>query len=301
VSGELYIGGAALARGYLHRPDLTAEKFLPNPFSLEPGARMYRTGDLARHQVDGNIEFKGRMDYQVKIRGFRVELGEIEATLRLHPGVRDAVLIAKEEPSFGHRLVAYWTTAQAERPGVSELKEFLKGKLPEYMIPSIFMMLDELPLMPNGKINRATLPEPGRERPELGEEFVAPSSPLEKVLAGMWCKLLNIERVGTHDSFFELGGHSILVTQMISLLQEVFPMEFPLLTVFFENPTVAGLSSAIQSHLSEPEVEKIIEALEVVVQLSNEEVEALLAAGEPVEEMFSADEPGSDPLGVSAS
>jgi amino acid adenylation domain-containing protein len=301
VSGELYLGGAALARGYLHRPDLTAEKFLPNPFSLEPGARMYKTGDVARYRVDGNIEFKGRLDYQVKVRGFRVELGEIEATLRLHPGVREAVVMAKEEQSFGHRLVAYWTTAQAERPGVSELKEFLKGKLPDYMIPSIFMTLDELPLMPNGKINRAALPEPGRERPELGAEFVAPASPLEKVLAGMWCKLLNIERVGTHDSFFELGGHSILVTQMISLLQEVFPMEFPLLTVFFENPTVAGLSSAIQSHLSEPEVEKIIEALEVVVQLSNEEVEALLAAGEPVEEMFSADETGSDPLGVSAS
>jgi amino acid adenylation domain-containing protein len=300
VCGELYIGGVALARGYLHRPELTAEKFIPDSFSRVPGARIYKTGDLARYRVDGNIEFVGRMDYQVKIRGCRIEPGEIEAILRLHPGVREAVVMAKEDETYGHRLVAYWTGAQAERPGVSELKEFLKGKLPEYMVPAIFMSLDALPLTPSGKINRAALPEPGRSRPELGEEFVAPGNPLEAVLAGMWAQLLNIERVGIHDSFFELGGHSILVTQLISLLQEAFPMEFPLLTVFFENPTVAGLSNAIQSHLGEQEVQKIIEALEVVEQLSNEEVEAQLEAEEPVEGMLGLDDAGSDPLGVSA-
>jgi surfactin family lipopeptide synthetase C len=240
------------------------------------------------------------MDYQVKIRGCRIEPGEIEATLRLHPGVREAVVIAKEDARYGHRLVAYWSTAQAERPSVSELKEFLKGKLPDYMVPAIFISLDELPLTPSGKINRAALPEPGRSRPELGEEFVAPGNPLEAVLAVMWAQLLNIERVGIHDSFFELGGHSILVTQLISLLQEAFPMEFPLLTIFFENPTVAGLSSAIHSHLGEQEVEKIIEALEAVEQLSNEEVEAQLEAEEPVEGMLGLDDAGSDPFGVSA-
>ncbi len=208
----MHIGGAGVARGYLNRPELTAEKFIPDPFSAEPGARMYKTGDLARYRPDGNIEFLGRADHQVKIRGFRIELGEIEAALGQHPAVREAVVLAREDAPGEKRLVAY-VVAGARAADDDDLRRFLKEKLPEYMVPAVFVLLDALPLMPNGKIDRRALPAPDRSRPELDKAFVAPRTPTEELLAEIWAQLLDIERVGVHDNFFDLGGHSLLATQ----------------------------------------------------------------------------------------
>lgn len=174
VAGELYIGGAGLARGYLNRPEITAEKFVPNPFSDEPGARLYKTGDLARYLSDGNIEFLGRVDHQVKIRGFRIELGEIEAVLGHHPAVREAVVVATEDLPGEKRLVAYVVAEQEPPPTIGELRRFLRETLPEYMVPAVFVLLEALPLMTNGKIDRRALPTLDRARPELEKVFVAP-------------------------------------------------------------------------------------------------------------------------------
>src|SRR5271166_2825208 len=207
VPGELYIGGACLARGYLNRADLTAEKFTPNPFSGKPGARLYKTGDLARYLPDGNIEFFGRIDHQVKIRGFRIEPGEIEAVLRQHPTVRDAIVLAQENANGEKQLVAYVVAQREPLPTASELRGFLKEKLPEYMVPAVFVSLDALPLMPNGKINRGALPEPERTRAAPGRAFVAPRNALELQLSNLWEEVLGIQPIGVTDNFFELGGH----------------------------------------------------------------------------------------------
>src|SRR5579859_5531527 len=254
VTGELHIGGAGVARGYLNRPELTAERFIPDPFSAVPGARMYKTGDLARYRPDGNIEFLGRADHQVKIRGFRIELGEIEAALGQHPSVREAVVIAREDapgdPSTSlrieKRLVAYVVTEREPPPTTTDLRNFLKEKLPEYMVPSAFVLLDALPLTLNGKIDRRALPSPDRSRPELDKAFMAPRTPTEELLAEIWGKLLGIERVGIHDNFFDLGGHSLLATQLVSRVREAFQVEIPLRRLF-EVPTVAGLAESIEA------------------------------------------------------
>jgi len=246
VPGELYIGGAGVARGYLNRPELTAEKFIPDPFSAAPGARMYRTGDLARYRPDGNIEFLGRADHQVKIRGFRIELGEIEAALGQHPAVRETVVLAREDAPGEKRLVAYVVAEREPLPTTTDLRNFLKEKLPEYMLPKVFVLLEALPLMPNGKIDRRALPSPDRSRPELDKAFVAPRTPAEKLLAEIWAQLLDIERVGIHDNFFDLGGHSLLATQLVSRMRETFQVEIPLRRLF-EAPTVAGLAESIEA------------------------------------------------------
>jgi len=254
VPGELHIGGVGVARGYLNRPELTAEKFIPDPFSAVPGARIYKTGDLARYRTDGNIEFLGRADHQVKIRGFRIELGEIEAALAQHPAVREAVVLAREDaagdPSASlkteKRLVAYVVAGREPLPTTTELRDFLKGKLPEHMVPAVFVLLDALPLMPNGKIDRRALPSPDRSRPELDKAFVAPRTPTEELLAEIWAQLLDLERVGVHDNFFDLGGHSLLATQVVSRMREAFQVEIPLRRLF-EVPTVAGLAESIEA------------------------------------------------------
>jgi amino acid adenylation domain-containing protein len=254
VQGELYIGGAGVARGYLNRPELTAEKFIPDPFSAAPGARMYKTGDLARYRPDGNIEFLGRADHQVKIRGFRIELGEIEAALGQHPAVREAVVLAREDaagdpsasPRTEKRLVAYVVAEREPLPTTTDLRNFLKEKLPEYMVPAVFVLLEALPLMPNGKIDRRALPSPDRSRPELDKAFVAPRTPTEELLAEIWAQLLDLERVGIHDNFFDLGGHSLLATQLVSRMRETFQVEIPLRHLF-EVPTVAGLAESIEA------------------------------------------------------
>jgi amino acid adenylation domain-containing protein len=245
VPGELYVGGDGLARGYLNRPELTAERFITNPFSPESGARLYKTGDLARYRPDGTLEYLGRIDQQVKIRGFRIELGEIEAVLGQHPAVQQVVVLVREETPGDKRLVAYIVSRQRLGSPASELRSFLQRQLPEYMLPTTFVLLDALPLTPSGKVDHRALPVPDQTKPELKETFVAPRTPVEKALAGIWVEVLGVGRVGIHDNFFELGGHSLNATQVASRLRAAFQIELPL-RCLFETPTVAGLARAVQ-------------------------------------------------------
>ena len=248
VPGELYIGGDGLARGYLNRPDLTAQKFIDNPFSDNPSDRLYKTGDLARYLPDGNIEFLGRIDNQVKIRGFRIELGEIEAVLAQHPDVLQAVVIVREDNPGNKYLAAYLVPKleAAAPPKSSELRSFLLAKLPDYMVPGAFVFLEAMPLTPNGKIDRRVLPAPDSSLRELEDKFVAPSTPTEEVLAAIWAEVLGLQQVGINDNLFELGGHSLLATQIISRIREAFSIELPLRHLF-EAPTIASLSQAIET------------------------------------------------------
>ena len=244
VYGELSIGGDGLAREYLHQRELTAQKFVPDPFRAEAGARLYKTGDLARYLPDGNIEFLGRMDHQVKLRGFRIELGEIEAAIARHPAVREVVVVAREDIPGDKRIVAY--VAAGNRPAglVSELCAQLRAGLPEYMIPAAFVLLDALPLTPNGKIDRKQLSAPVRADSEQ-VAYVAPRTPTEELLARIWAEVLGLERVGIDDNFFKLGGHSLLATQIIIRGRQAFQVDLPLRRLF-EMPTIAALAGTIE-------------------------------------------------------
>ncbi|WP_375511202.1 amino acid adenylation domain-containing protein [uncultured Nostoc sp.] len=242
--GELYIGGASLARSYLNRPDLTAEKFIPNPFSQSEGARLYKTGDLARYLPNGNIEYLGRIDNQVKIRGFRIELGEIEAVLSQYPTVRQVAVITREDEPGNKSLVAYIVLSQDEKPNVGNLRAYLLSKLPNYMVPQAFVILETLPLTPNGKIDRRTLPAPDIEN-DFTLDFVAPRTPTEEVIANIFAEVLGLKLVGINGNFFEMGGHSLLATQVISRLREAFSIDLPLRSLF-DSPTVAGLAEQIE-------------------------------------------------------
>jgi amino acid adenylation domain-containing protein/non-ribosomal peptide synthase protein (TIGR01720 family) len=239
VPGELHVGGAGVARGYLNRPELTAVKFVPDPFSPTPGARLYRTGDRARFWADGRLEFLGRIDQQVKVRGFRIELGEIEALLSRHAALQAAVAVVRQDEAGHKRLVAYVVPAQGPAPSSSEMRAFLLEKLPEYMLPSLFVVLDALPLTPNGKVDRRVLPAPDQARPELASVYVAPRTPEEETLAGIWAQILGLEQVGVHDNFFELGGDSILSIQVIARANQAGLRLTP--KELFQYPTVAGL------------------------------------------------------------
>jgi len=242
VPGELYIGGIGVARGYLGRPALSAERFLPDPFGPRPGARMYRTGDLARYQADGNIEFLGRIDHQVKIRGFRIELGEIESTLARHSAVREAVVVAREDSPGDKRLVAYVVPQEGQTPPtLGELRAFLKQQLPEYMLPAVFVTLAALPLTPNGKIDRRALPAPDGERPDLERPYLAPRTPVEQALAAIWAEVLGLEQVGVEDNFFELGGDSILSIQIVARAAQAGVHLTP--KNLFEHQTVGELAA----------------------------------------------------------
>ena len=244
VPGDLHVGGPGLARGYLNRPDLTAEKFIPDPFGNNQESRLYKTGDLARYLPDGNIEFLGRMDQQVKLRGYRIELGEIEAVLRQHPGVQECVLMAREDIPGNKQLVAYFVSKLTERVGPSELRSYLKEKLPEYMVPAMYVELEAFPLTPNGKVDRRSLPAPNLANQEAERKYVAPRTPIEELLAGIWADLLRIERVSIHDNFFELGGHSLLATQLISRVFRTFQVDLSVRTLF-EAATIAELAQVI--------------------------------------------------------
>ena len=247
VPGELYIGGAGVARGYLNRPRLTAERFVPDPFGKEPGGRLYRTGDLARWRSDGNLEYLGRVDRQLKVRGFRIEPAEIEEALARHPAVREAVITVCEAASGDRRLVAYLVLAAGRpAPPDSELRQFLRNALPEPMIPSAFVVLETLPLTHHGKVDREALPAPESVSFRPDDLFVAPSGPLEEVVASIWSAVLGIERIGSADNFFDLGGHSLLATQVISRLCEATGVEIPL-RALFESPTVAGMAERIEA------------------------------------------------------
>ncbi|HEY3580853.1 MAG TPA: amino acid adenylation domain-containing protein, partial [Pyrinomonadaceae bacterium] len=248
VMGELYIGGAQLARGYLHRPGPTAERFVPHPFSHD-GERLYRTGDLARYSVDGVLEYAGRRDLQVKLRGFRVEVGEIEAVLKQHAAVKQAAVTVIEDKAGRKRLVAYIIAAQLFAPPTSlELRGHLKHKLPEYMIPSLFLLLDAFPLTNSGKVDRRALPAADWERPALAEAFLAPRNGVEEMLVSIWSDVLGGVRVGVNDNFFELGGHSLLATQVMSRVREAFGIEIALRSLF-ERPTVGELAETIEERL----------------------------------------------------
>jgi acyl carrier protein len=232
-----------LARGYLDRPELTAQKFIPNPYSTEPGARLYRTGDLGRYRPDGNIEFLGRTDHQVKLRGYRIELGDIEAVLAQHEGVREAVAMVRGNGPGGQRLVAYVVAGREPALTAADLQAYLRQKLPEYMVPVAYVVLDALPLTSTGKVDRQALPAPDWSQMAVG--LIPPRTPVEKVVAGIWAEVLGLERVGIDDNFFDLGGHSLLATQIISRLRSRFQVEIPL-RALFERPTVAGLAQAIE-------------------------------------------------------
>ena len=245
IPGELHITGEGLARGYLNRAELTAEKFIPNPFSDDTEARLYKTGDLARYRPDGNIEYLGRIDYQVKVRGFRLELGEIEAVLSQHQGVRDAVVVVREDKPGSQSLVAYVVPSSKPAPTIAQLRRFLIEKLPNYMVPTAFVLLETLPLTPNGKVDRRALPAPEPTRPESTVSWVPPRTPVEEMLASIWSQVLGIEQVGIYDNFFELGGHSLLVTQVISQIRKVFGVDLPV-RCLFEAPTIASLLDYVE-------------------------------------------------------
>jgi amino acid adenylation domain-containing protein len=245
VPGELHIGGLGVARGYLNRPDLTAEKFIRNPFNNNIDSCLYKTGDLARFLPDGNIELLGRIDNQVKLRGFRIELGEIEAVLINHPLVREAVVIVREDRPDDKRLVAYVVPSyQGAKPDKDELCDLLKSKLPDYMVPSAFVEMEALPLTPNGKIDRRSLPAPDWELSNSKDSYVAPRTRVEGILAEIWSQAFNINRVSIHDDFFRLGGHSLLAFQIISQVRKLFQVDLPLRT-FFQSPNISSLAAVI--------------------------------------------------------
>ncbi len=238
VTGEIYIGGAGLARCYLNRPDLTAERFVPNPFRSSGSSRLYRTGDLARYLKDGSLEFLGRFDHQIKIRGYRIELGEIETTIERYPGVRQSVVIATDVAGDG-KLIAYVVAQSGKTLDLVALSAFLQTQLPQYMLPAHFVPIAQMPVTPNGKINRRALPEPGV--PHSGGASASPRTAVEAKLAAMWTSILKLDRLGIHDNFFNLGGNSLLAFQLVSRVRDQFNVELPLARVF-ETPTVAELS-----------------------------------------------------------
>jgi acyl carrier protein len=266
AAGELHVGGAGVGRGYQHDAARTAEAFVPDPFSVEPGSRMYKTGDLARFLPDGNVEFLGRLDHQVKVRGFRIELGEIEAALRQHPSVREAVVEARAyDGALDKRLVAY-VVVDSPAPA-AELRGFLKGRLPDYMLPSAFVALERLPLTPNGKVDRKRLPEPDEAARVAEAEFFEPSTPTEQALEKIWAEVLGREHVSVHSNFFELGGHSLLATQVCSRVQRAFGARVPV-RMLFESPTVEEFARVVSDVV-----------LAEVEGMSEDEAEGLNAEG----------------------
>ena len=239
VPGELHIGGAGLARGYLNQAELTAQKFIADPFATHAGDRLYKTGDLARWLPDGNIEYLGRLDFQVKIRGFRIELGEIEEALSRHPAVRQSLVVVREDEPGMQRLIGYVTLTGEAEPMPSELRDETRTSLPEFMVPSAVVILEEFPLSSNGKIDRKALPAPTYLTES--REAIAPRTPVEEIIAGVWAEILRIEQVGVEDNFFERGGHSLMAAQVIARISQAFQIRIPL-RALFETPTVAGLA-----------------------------------------------------------
>ena len=281
VPGQLYIGGIGLAKGYWRNSEKTAASFITHP---RTGDRLYQTGDLGCFLPDGNIEFLGREDFRIKIRGYRIEAGEIEAALNQHPAVRSCVVTAFGEDRSQKRLVAYVVPQQNAAPETCELRQFLSQKLPEYMLPSAFVMLEALPLSANGKVDRKALPAP--DATFLRKTFVAPSTPVEKVLADIWAEILGVEKIGIHDNFFiDLGGHSLLATQVISAVRDTFGVDVPMRS-FFESPTASEQAAAlVENPAQREEVENTAQLLLSLAELSDEEVERMLAEktslGEP--------------------
>ncbi len=282
VPGELFLGGLNLARAYLNCPDLTAESFLPDPFSGRIGARLYRTGDIVRALPDGNLEFLGRRDHQVKIRGFRIELGEIESALVQHPAVQEVAIDVKKDQAGDKCLVAYLVVERLAALTSRELRRYLQERLPDYMLPSAFVLLDALPLTANGKVNRSLLPEPQFERTQQDALFVAPRDLVESALGEIWAQVLGIAQISIHDNFFEMGGHSLLATQVVSRIRDIFDVDIPVRSLF-ETPTIASLAPTIaQRHAWETDNEAFLQLLVELEELSEEEVRTVLAHEMPL-------------------
>jgi len=276
TSGELYVGGPRLALGYLNRPDLTAETFIPDSFNNRPGARLWKSGDLACCLSDGNIGFIGRKDYQINIRGIRIEPGEIESVLSDHPAIRQAVVVDRENNHGEKFLAAYVTCSMKTTPTVSNLRGFLHGKIPDSMIPSTFVFLNTMPLTTSGKIDRKALPAPPKTRPHLENPFIEARTPVEETLVQIWSKVLGIDQVGIHDNFFELGGNSLMGTRVVSHIRDTFFLDLPVRLVF-ENPTVAELAVTVTQRKAAKEERKDIEHILAQLEtLSDEEAQELL-------------------------
>jgi acyl-coenzyme A synthetase/AMP-(fatty) acid ligase/acyl carrier protein len=264
VAGELHIGGTALARGYHNRAQLTAEKFIADPFSNN--GRLYRTGDLARYLPDGNIEFLGRLDHQVKVRGFRIELGEIEVRLREHAAIREAVVIARKDTQGDKRLVAY-VVADNDEQLASSLRTYLAARLPKYMVPSAYVRLDAFPLTPSGKLDRRALPTPD-DTADAHKIYAAPQGEAETTLAAIWAELLGVARISRNDDFFELGGHSLMATQVLSRLQQSMDVSLTVKDIF-ENATLEQLAEqVVLAQLAKYKPEELATLLEQVAKIS---------------------------------
>lgn len=281
VPGELYIGGDGLARGYLHLPELTQERFIPHPFSADPQARLYRTGDLARYREDGAIEHLGRLDRQIKMHGYRIELGEIEEVLARHDALQECAVVVHEDSSGDQRLIAYVVAHQERQPVTAEiLHQYLAASLPMYMLPSAFVLLEKLPLTPNGKVDHRSLPAPEQTGLALTERIVEPANPIEEVLVNIWAEILNLERVGTHNSFFALGGHSLLAIRLIARINKIFRVDLPLRSLF-DRPTIAGQArQLIDYEVVQGSTLKIAQLRKRVGSMSLEEVRATLQSRE---------------------
>lgn len=266
-TGEIYIGGAGVGRGYRNRSDLTEEQFIPNPFDARPGARLYKTGDLGRYLPDGQIAFLGRVDEQVKIRGFRIEPAEIVKVLDEHPQVQASAVVARKTATGDNQLVAYFVPAARVQPLHTELRNFIAGRLPDHMVPATFVKLETLPLSTSGKLNRAALPAPNAENTLRDNEFISPRTPIEERLASMLAPLLGLDRVSVDDNFFLLGGHSLLGTQLIARVRDAFAVELTLRSLF-DAPTVAKLSTQVETQLmarlesmSDADAERLLAAM----------------------------------------
>jgi amino acid adenylation domain-containing protein len=277
VPGELYIGGAGVGLGYLHNPTLSAERFLADPYRQTPGAKLYRTGDLGRYLADGNIEYLGRIDNQIKLRGHRIELGEIETTLARHAEIAACVVVVREDQPGDKRLAAYFVPHTGKLPRTPELRQFIKDQLPDYMVPSGFVKLASLPLLPNGKVDQRALPAPDDNHAELADGFVAPRNQLERDVAQIWREVLGIAQVGIYDDFFALGGHSLIATQLTSRIRKLFHVDLPLRELFAA-PTVLGLTERITKLQGElAEQADVADMLAELEGLSDEEVRAMLS------------------------
>jgi acyl-coenzyme A synthetase/AMP-(fatty) acid ligase/acyl carrier protein len=265
VPGELHIGGAGVARGYLNRDDLTAGQFIADPFSDKSGARLYKTGDLARYLPDGNIEFLGRIDDQVKIRGYRIELGEIEAVLARHPAIQSTSVVLREDTPGDKRIAAYLVARPQASLDAIAVRKYLKQQLPEYMIPAAFVLIRELPLTPNGKVDRKALPIPDQDPRDQGRNQREPRTPAEEKIAAIWAELLRLDNVGIDENFFNLGGHSLLGMKVVARLQEVFHIAISLRQLF-EFPTIAALAEVIvenqNKRLGDDDTEKLLDEVE---------------------------------------
>jgi hypothetical protein len=274
--GELYVGGEGLARGYLNRAGLTAGRFVPDPFGRDSGSRLYRTGDLARFREDGVIEYVGRRDDQVQVRGHRIELGEIEAAMLDHEDVREAVVVVRHDNVGTSRLTGYVVMNLDRDVDATELRRHLEARLPKYMVPTMFIAIDHLPRVQSGKLDRGALPTPPQVRPDLGKGFVAPTTPVEELLAVIWGEVLQVDRVGVEDNFFDLGGHSLLAVQVISRIRHILRMDVPVRQLF-ENPTISSLSRALVLNVpATAHFNKVGELLKKVRSMSADEKEAML-------------------------